>query len=107
MALVYSEEDAHGQGDNSLPMRLAATVMLVRDRPVGGIEVLMVRRSARSPFVPDAFVFPGGTVDIADYEHPPAGWSPERIAREFRAQVPAELPADVPPISPRDASALV
>jgi 8-oxo-dGTP pyrophosphatase MutT (NUDIX family) len=41
--------------------------MLVRDkRALGGIEVFMVRRSARSPFAPDAVVFPGGALDPAD-----------------------------------------
>ncbi len=40
--------------------------MLVRDRPNSGFAVYMTRRSARSRFVPDAYVFPGGTVDAAD-----------------------------------------
>lgn len=38
---------------------------MVRDAS-GGIEVLLVRRSARSPFMPDAMVFPGGRVDERD-----------------------------------------
>jgi len=46
--------------------RPASTVMLVRDRPGGGLAVYMTRRSARSRFVPDAYVFPGGKVDEAD-----------------------------------------
>ncbi len=41
--------------------------MLVRSkRAPAGIEVFMVRRSARSPFVPDAVVFPGGALDPGD-----------------------------------------
>ncbi|MDQ2992822.1 MAG: NUDIX hydrolase, partial [Candidatus Eremiobacteraeota bacterium] len=41
--------------------------MLVRPkRATAGIEVFMVRRSARSPFVPDAIVFPGGALDPGD-----------------------------------------
>jgi 8-oxo-dGTP pyrophosphatase MutT (NUDIX family) len=44
--------------------------MLVRDRPLAGLEVYMTRRSARSRFVPDAYVFPGGRVDAADAEPP-------------------------------------
>lgn len=47
-------------------MRDAATVMLVRDRPTVGLEVLMVQRSLRSDFVGGAHVFPGGAVDDAD-----------------------------------------
>jgi len=41
--------------------------MLVRTkRADAGIEVFMVRRSARSPFAPDAVVFPGGALDAGD-----------------------------------------
>ena len=51
-------------------MRPAATVMLVRDaaEPVGDdvLEVLMVRRNLNSDFVGGAYVFPGGSVDLAD-----------------------------------------
>lgn len=47
-------------------MRDAATVMLVRDGPTGGLEVLMVQRNLRSDFVGGAHVFPGGAVDDAD-----------------------------------------
>jgi len=88
-------------------MRLAATVMLVRDRPSGGIEVLVVRRSARSSFAPDAFVFPGGTVEPGDYELAFDGWPSDRVAREFRAEIPEVLPTDAPAVAARDASALV
>lgn len=45
--------------------RPAATVVLLREGP-GGPEVFMLRRSARSPFMPDARVFPGGAVDPED-----------------------------------------
>jgi recombination protein RecT len=46
--------------------RPAATVMLVRDRAGGGVEVYLARRSAQSAFVPDVFVFPGGALDEDD-----------------------------------------
>lgn len=48
-----------------VPVRAAATVVLVRDGP-DGPEVLMLRRSSRSAFVPSAHVFPGGAVEPAD-----------------------------------------
>lgn len=48
--------------------RLAAAVVLARSRPGGGIEVFMVRRHVRSEFVPDVYVFPGGSVKPADRE---------------------------------------
>ena len=42
--------------------RLASTVMLLRDSVRGGIEVFMVRRVVQSEFMPDLYVFPGGSV---------------------------------------------
>jgi glyoxylase-like metal-dependent hydrolase (beta-lactamase superfamily II)/8-oxo-dGTP pyrophosphatase MutT (NUDIX family) len=47
------------------PIRLAATVLLLRDTPAG-LEVLMTRRSATASFAPSAYVFPGGGIDSAD-----------------------------------------
>jgi 8-oxo-dGTP pyrophosphatase MutT (NUDIX family) len=47
--------------------RLASAVMLLRDRPAGqGIEVFMVRRVIQSDFMPDVYVFPGGSVSKDD-----------------------------------------
>jgi 8-oxo-dGTP pyrophosphatase MutT (NUDIX family) len=46
--------------------RPAAAVVLAREPAAGGIEVYMVRRHVRSEFVPDAFVFPGGSVLQSD-----------------------------------------
>jgi 8-oxo-dGTP pyrophosphatase MutT (NUDIX family) len=59
--------------------RDAATVMVLRPagvaRPAGtdgssghyGVEVLMLRRTAAMKFAPGAYVFPGGSVDAADF----------------------------------------
>lgn len=56
----------------------------------GGIEVFMLRRSARSAFAPDVFVFPGGAVDEGDYDGNVAGritgLDEERLARMYRAE---------------------
>lgn len=51
-----------------VPIRDAATVMLVRDgeHAEAPLEVFMLRRNLRSDFVGGAFVFPGGGVDDAD-----------------------------------------
>ena len=46
--------------------RPAATVMLLRDQPTHGLEVLLLRRSENTPFVPGAHVFPGGAVEASD-----------------------------------------
>jgi 8-oxo-dGTP pyrophosphatase MutT (NUDIX family) len=53
--------------------RLASTIMLLRDTEAGtgeeqgkGIEVFMVRRVIQSDFMPDVFVFPGGSASAGD-----------------------------------------
>lgn len=80
-------------------VRLAATVILARPP----FEVYLTRRSARSAFAPDAFVFPGGTVEEQDADEASAartlGLESERIEREFRATVPADLTSDEPPVT--------
>jgi glyoxylase-like metal-dependent hydrolase (beta-lactamase superfamily II)/8-oxo-dGTP pyrophosphatase MutT (NUDIX family) len=50
-----------------VPVRPAATVLLLRDTP-HGIEVLMTRRSMTASFAPGAYVFPGGGIDTLDTE---------------------------------------
>src|SRR3989442_15390285 len=47
--------------------RLASAVMLLRDVAAGqAIEVFMVRRVIQSDFMPDVYVFPGGSVSADD-----------------------------------------
>jgi 8-oxo-dGTP pyrophosphatase MutT (NUDIX family) len=47
--------------------RQASAVMLLRDAPSGqGLEVFMVRRVIQSDFMPDVYVFPGGSVQKDD-----------------------------------------
>jgi len=52
---------------DAVPVRDAATVMLVRDTDAG-VEVFMLRRSQRLVFTPGAYVFPGGALDDVDRE---------------------------------------
>jgi 8-oxo-dGTP pyrophosphatase MutT (NUDIX family) len=49
----------------AVPVRDAATVMLVRDA-AEGIEVFMLRRTLGAAFAAGAYVFPGGAVDPVD-----------------------------------------
>jgi 8-oxo-dGTP pyrophosphatase MutT (NUDIX family) len=50
---------------DSVPVRDAATVMLLRDGD-DGLEVFMLLRNLKSDFVGGAYVFPGGGVDAGD-----------------------------------------
>jgi 8-oxo-dGTP pyrophosphatase MutT (NUDIX family) len=50
---------------DAVPVRDAATVMLLRDGP-DGLEVCMMQRNLNSDFVGGAYVFPGGAVDPED-----------------------------------------
>ena len=72
---------APGKGAD-VPVRPAATVMLLRDlAPTGpasgaapaGVEVFMLRRSAGMVFAAGMHVFPGGAVEDADAD-PGVGW---------------------------------
>ena len=49
----------------SVPIRPAATILLVRDSP-HGVEFLMVRRDHKAVFMSSARVFPGGALDEID-----------------------------------------
>ena len=51
---------------HAVPVRPAATVMLVRDHEVNGLEVFMLRRTAAAAFAASQYVFPGGRVDDTD-----------------------------------------
>ena len=51
----------------TVPIRDAATVMLVRDADGDpGVEVFMLRRTGKASFAAGMYVFPGGRVDDAD-----------------------------------------
>jgi recombination protein RecT len=66
------------------PVRLAATILLLRDTAQGP-EVLMTRRSLSASFAPGAYVFPGGVLDPAD------GSPTARALSDGRADQPPEL----------------
>ena len=57
----------------SVQPRMASAIMLLRDMPASrdgqgqGIEVFMVRRVIQSDFMPNVYVFPGGSVSKDDY----------------------------------------
>ena len=64
-ARAWLDSAERGEVPPAGPVRLAATVMLLRDGP-GGVEVFMMRRAATMVFAAQMMVFPGGAVDPAD-----------------------------------------
>ena len=65
LQLTRSPVEDRGQpSDEPIP---AATLVLVRDRPAGPPELLMVERAAGMAFAGGALVFPGGRIDPADH----------------------------------------
>ncbi len=88
-------------------MRLAATVILARPN----FELYLARRSTSSAFAPNAFVFPGGTIErqdaSADAQRHTLGLEPDRVAREFRAEIVSDLRSSEPPIGSDAARSLL
>jgi 8-oxo-dGTP pyrophosphatase MutT (NUDIX family) len=71
--------------------------MLVRPAGSAGFEVYMLRRSEASHFVPDVYVFPGGTLDPADASERSLararGVDDESLTRQYRAKSAPAFPA--------------
>jgi 8-oxo-dGTP pyrophosphatase MutT (NUDIX family) len=67
--------------------RHAATVVVLRDHAVNGLQAFMLRRVSSMAFAPGAYVFPGGSVDARDGERHTrwAGPSPREWGRAFSA----------------------
>src|SRR5579859_5264949 len=65
--------------------RPSASVILVRDGP-SGLETFMVRRTPRSPVLPSAYVFPGGTIRADDLHLELDPHVPERLAEALSAR---------------------
>lgn len=72
--------------------RDAATVVILRTPADGaGVEVLMLRRTAAMRFAPGAYVFPGGSVDAADYGAETGWHGPSPAEFGARLGAPAEV----------------
>lgn len=52
----------------------AATVVLLRDRPAGSFDVLLMQRHHRSKFAAGDFVFPGGKLEVDDNPEDAMRW---------------------------------
>lgn len=75
---------------SGVKVRPAASVLLARAAEAGAApELFMLRRSAKSAFLPEVFVFPGGAVDEVDAEI-----ARTRLLREAEAPNPQREPSD-------------
>jgi 8-oxo-dGTP pyrophosphatase MutT (NUDIX family) len=88
--------------DEAIP---AATLILVRERPPGPPELLMVERSGRMAFAAGALVFPGGRIDDGDRQlGVKTGVDPAAIAAIRETVEETAVPAGLTPAP--DASAV-
>ncbi len=85
--------------------------MLVRPAGEKRFEVFMLRRSEASHFVPDVYVFPGGTVDESDMTGQASararGIEPEALREQFRAKHAPAFPAPFGTPEPKEAAGLL
>lgn len=82
---------ASGSGAPPASPRPAATVMLLRADPGGGVQVYMIQRHHKSGFLGGAYAFPGGKVDAADQAA--ADSSRAAAVRETLEEVGVEITA--------------
>ena len=73
-----------------LPVRPAATVMLVRDTP-DGISVFLMRRHSAMEFAAGVMVFPGGGVDDRDRNADVVWFGPEPLWWAERFGIESDL----------------
>jgi 8-oxo-dGTP pyrophosphatase MutT (NUDIX family) len=86
--------------DEAIP---AATLILVRDRPRGAPELLMVERAEGMAFAAGALVFPGGRIDAADRELADAlGIDAAAIAAVRETVEETAVPVALEPLPDRD-----
>jgi 8-oxo-dGTP pyrophosphatase MutT (NUDIX family) len=86
--------EAPNLGAPSEPRPAASVALLRRGGKHGDreLEVLLLKRSEQAKFMPNVWVFPGGSVDLADGEG--EGGYRACAARELAEEAAIELPAD-------------
>jgi 8-oxo-dGTP pyrophosphatase MutT (NUDIX family) len=88
--------------DEAIP---AATLIVVRDRPSGPPELLMVERAGGMAFAAGAWVFPGGRIDDADRRLGEAsGIEPAAVAAIRETIEETAVPVGVAPTPDRTAA---
>jgi len=72
-------------------IKLAATIKVIRQKPEGGIEVLLLRRNKKLKFAPRFWVFPGGKIDPHEIENNATEMEAALIAAAREAKEEADL----------------
>ena len=84
----------------------AATLVLMRERPSGPPEVLVMERTGGMAFAAGALVFPGGRIDAADYEAAASFGLPDAAARIAAIRETIEETGLAPGLAPAPTLAL-
>jgi 8-oxo-dGTP pyrophosphatase MutT (NUDIX family) len=71
----------------------AATLVLLRDRPAGSAEILMIQRHGKSKFAAGDYVFAGGKVESDDIPDDVERFVRGLTAEEARVRLGGDLPA--------------
>jgi len=88
--------------DGAIP---AATLILVRERPDGAPELLMVERAGGMAFAAGALVFPGGRIDEADRKLGDSkGVDPAAVAAIRETIEETAVPAGLAPLPDQEAA---
>ena len=88
--------------DEAIP---AATLILIRDRPEGAVELLMVERAKGMAFAAGALVFPGGRIDQADRAFADElGVDPHAVAAIRETIEETAVPVGLDPVPDRESA---
>ena len=71
----------------------AATLVLLRDRPGGPAEILLIQRHGRSKFAAGDYVFAGGKVEAGDIPDDVERFCPALAPEQARAWLGGDLTA--------------
>jgi len=72
-------------------VKSAATIKVIREKPAGGIETLLLRRNKKLKFAPKFWVFPGGKIDPDEHANNNNEMDAARIAATREAKEEADL----------------
>jgi len=72
-------------------IKLAATIKVIREKPSGGIETLLLRRNKKLKFAPRFWVFPGGKIDPDELSNADSEMEAALIAATREAKEEADL----------------